>query len=109
MRRRIAALPLGLVFACFAVLAAELRPAPVDLSGSAPRFGSPQRLLESPLAVTMEWRCDVTRDGERFLFVLPVQEARAEPFTLVAGWRGASIAGRKVGDPLARGVRKHDP
>ncbi|MCU0225450.1 MAG: serine/threonine-protein kinase, partial [Acidobacteria bacterium] len=61
---------------------------PVDLSGSAPRFGSPQRLFEAPLAVTMEWRYDVTRDGEKFLFVLPLQEARAEPFTLLVGWEG---------------------
>ena len=60
----------------------------VDLSGSAPRFGSPQRLFEAPLALTMEWRYDVTRDGEKFLFVLPVEEARAEPFTLVVGWEG---------------------
>jgi hypothetical protein len=36
----------------------------------------------------MEWRYDVTRDGEKFLFVLPVREARAEPFTLVVGWEG---------------------
>jgi hypothetical protein len=49
---------------------------PVDLFGSAPRFGAPQRQFEAPLAVTREWRYDVTRDGEKFLFVLPVQEAR---------------------------------
>jgi len=59
---------------------------PVDLSGAAPRFGTPQRLFEAPLAVTMEWRYDVTRDGERFLVVLPVRDARPEPFMIVVGW-----------------------
>ena len=60
-------------------------------SGAAPRFfGTPQRLFEAPLAVTLEWRYDVTRDGERFLFVLPLEHARPDPLTLVVGW-GAEI------------------
>lgn len=65
---------------------------PVDLSGAAPRFGAPQRLFEAPLAVTMEWRDDVSRDGERFLVVMPLQEARPEPFTLLVGWDPATSA-----------------
>ena len=65
---------------------------PVDHSGAAPRFGTPERLFEVPLAVTLEWRYDVTRDGERFLVVLPLEHARAEPFTLVVGWDAGNPA-----------------
>ena len=65
---------------------------PVDLSGAAPRFGAPQRLFEAPLAVTMEWRYDVSRDGDRFLVVLPLRDARPEPFTLLVGWDPATSA-----------------
>jgi Tol biopolymer transport system component len=59
---------------------------PVDLSGKAPRFGVPQRLFQVPLVSIAGSSFDVSPDGERFLFVLPVPDARPTPYTLILEW-----------------------
>lgn len=59
---------------------------PVDLSGAAPRFGSPQRLFPVPMPSINGNSFDVSPDGERFLFVLPVPDARPTPYTRLLNW-----------------------
>ena len=59
---------------------------PVDLSGAAPRFGAPQRLFKAPLVSIAGNSFDVTPDGERFLFVLPVPDVRPTPYSLILNW-----------------------
>ncbi|MBK9376628.1 MAG: PD40 domain-containing protein [Holophagales bacterium] len=59
---------------------------PVDLSGRAPRFGVPERLFPVPTLSINGNTFDVTPDGERLLFVLPVPNARPTPYTLILNW-----------------------
>jgi Tol biopolymer transport system component len=59
---------------------------PVDTSGSAPRFGVPERLFPVPPLSINGSTFDVTPDGERFLFVLPVPDARPTPYSLILNW-----------------------
>jgi Tol biopolymer transport system component len=58
----------------------------VDTTGEAPRFSRPTRLFEVSLRVARGSSYDVAPDGERFLFVMPVQNARPEPYTLDLNW-----------------------
>jgi Tol biopolymer transport system component len=67
---------------------------PLDLSGSAPRFGTPQRLFEVPLPSISGPSFDVTPDGERFLFLVPVRGARPTPYTLILNWEKLVAATR---------------
>ena len=60
---------------------------PVDLAGKAPRFGAPERLFAVPTLSINGNTFDATPDGERFLFVLPVPNARPTPFTLILNWQ----------------------
>jgi Tol biopolymer transport system component len=66
--------------------AAQATALPVDLSGAAPRFGAPVRLFPVPMLSINGNGFDVTPDGERFLFVLPVPDARPTPYTLILEW-----------------------
>lgn len=59
---------------------------PVDLSGRAPRFGAPQRLFPVPTLSINGNTFDVSPDGERILFVLPVPDARPTPYSLILKW-----------------------
>ncbi|MFN7988545.1 MAG: protein kinase [Thermoanaerobaculia bacterium] len=65
---------------------AQVTALPVDLSGKAPRFGAPARLFAVPMLSIAGNTFDVTADGNRFLFVLPVPDARPTPYTLILGW-----------------------
>ena len=63
-----------------------------DSTGPLPVFGSPTRLFQSPLLrpVTTTDEYDVTRDGQRFLFVRRKEEPRDEvPITVSVNWTAA--------------------
>jgi Tol biopolymer transport system component len=66
--------------------AAQATALPVDLSGAAPRFGAPTRLFPVSMLSINGNSFDATSDGERFLFVLPVPEARPTPYALILNW-----------------------
>ncbi len=59
---------------------------PVDLSGKAPHFGVPEQLFPVAPPSINGSSFDVTPDGNRFLFVLPVPDARPTPYRLILNW-----------------------
>ena len=48
--------------------------------------GKPQPLFQAP-GVLSAW--DVTPDGNRFLFAMPVEQGTSPPFTIVQNWTTA--------------------
>jgi Tol biopolymer transport system component len=65
---------------------AQVTALPVDLSGKAPHFGAPARLFPVPMLSIAGSTFDVTADGNRFLFVLPIPDVRPTPYTLILEW-----------------------
>jgi hypothetical protein len=52
--------------------------------------GAPQPLFQTRIRLLwedMRNHYDVTADGQRFLFTVPIDDARTTPFTVVAPWR----------------------
>ena len=64
----------------------QLTSLPVDLSGSSPRFGAPRQLFALPQTSIAGEYFDVSPDGERILALLPVENARPTPYTLILNW-----------------------
>ena len=52
-------------------------PVPLFDTGMKPQWGSARNLY------------DVSRDGQRFLFMTPVADDRLSPFTILLNWRPA--------------------
>ena len=54
------------------------------------KHGSPQRLFQTRIRLLwedMRNHYDVTEDGQRFLFTVPIDDALTTPFTVVTPWR----------------------
>ena len=64
----------------------------VDGSGSAFRYSTPTPLfqVQPPTLRTNDINFDVTRDGERFLILEPVERVRSQPLTFVTNWLAAA-------------------
>ena len=62
---------------------------PVDTSGSAFTWGSPQKLFDSPdISSSPERNYDVSPDGKRFLIIKPGPNARPDDIVVVLDWAG---------------------
>ena len=62
--------------------------APIRLTETSVESGKPQLLFEAPNAGLAQARFQVSRDGQRFLFALPVaQDAAAESLIVDTDWR----------------------
>ena len=66
--------------------------AKVDNSGSAFRWSTPTPLfrVQPPTLRTNDISFDVTRDGQRFLILEPVERARSQPLSLITNWLAAA-------------------
>ena len=60
----------------------SLMAVPISTSGAAFRPGTPVALFKAP--PSMAW--DVTADGKRFLFTIPLGDTAQAPFTVVLNW-----------------------
>jgi eukaryotic-like serine/threonine-protein kinase len=66
--------------------------AKVDNSGSAFRWSTPAPLfrVQPPTLRTNDISFDVTRDGQRFLILEPVERARSQPLSILTNWLAAA-------------------
>jgi Tol biopolymer transport system component len=70
----------------------RLMAVPFDGGGAAPRIGAPvglfeSRMLNGPNLVTgIKAQYDATRDGQRFLINVPLEEAVPSPITVLLNW-----------------------
>lgn len=67
-------------------------------TGSKLRLGIPERLFESRASRNGEWSYDVTADGQRFVFSVPVGDEVPAPIMVVLNWVAAvsSPAGQQL-------------
>ena len=59
----------------------QLTALPLDLSGSAPRFGALERLFKLPAVSIAGASFDLTPDGERILALVPARRSRPTPYS----------------------------
>jgi eukaryotic-like serine/threonine-protein kinase len=70
----------------------KIMAAPIDGTGSAFQKSTPVVLfqVQPPTLRTNDINFDVTRDGQRFLFIEPVERVQSQPLTFVTDWLAAT-------------------